>query len=142
MCAGVWVTGVCVAAIAWTAAAFQVSHAALAQPVSPPRPAPVSTEQVGRGQTIFASICATCHGAQGQGGKGPRIIGQPNGLSGYPTAKELYEFVSTQMPFDNAGSLKVEEYWDVLAFVLDENRLLPPDTTLGPDNASMIKLAP
>ncbi len=45
------------------------------------------------------------------------------------------------MPFDNPGSLKAEEYWVILAFILDANRLLPPDTVLGPDNAASIRIS-
>ncbi len=85
-------------------------------------------------------ICSKCHGQQGQGDKGPRLIGSPNGLSGYVTARGLFDFANTQMPFDNPGTLKEQEYWDVLAFILDANNLLPPDTILGPENAADIKL--
>jgi cytochrome c len=99
-----------------------------------------ATDQTERGKALFGMICAKCHGAQGQGDKCPRVIGPPNGLSGYGTAKGLFEFVSTQMPFDDPGSLKAEQYWDALAFILDANNLLPPDTVLGPENAADIKL--
>lgn len=99
-----------------------------------------ATEQVERGKTLFAANCAKCHGDQGQGGEGPRIIGSPNGLHGYRTARGLFDFVSSDMPFDNPGSLKAEEYWDILAFILDANRVLPPDTVLGPDNAASIRI--
>jgi hypothetical protein len=46
------------------------------------------------------------------------------------------------MPNDTPGSLKVEEYWDILAYILDANKLLAPDTTLGPENAANINLKP
>ena len=99
-----------------------------------------ATEQTERGKALFGMICAKCHGEQGQGDKGPRLIGSPNGLSGYGTAKGLFDFASTQMPFDDPGSLKAEQYWDALAFVLDANSLLPSNTILGPENAADIKL--
>ena len=99
-----------------------------------------ATEQTERGKAVFGMICAKCHGEQGQGGNGPRLIGSPNGLSGYGTARGLFDFASTQMPFDDPGSLKAEQYWDALAFILDANNLLPPDTILGPENAADIKL--
>lgn len=99
-----------------------------------------ATEQTERGKSTFQTTCSKCHGEQGQGGDGPRLIGSPNGLSSYQTAKGLYDFASTQMPFDDAGSLKAEQYWDVLAFILDANGLLPPGTVLGPENAADIRL--
>lgn len=100
-----------------------------------------ATEQTERGKALFGMICSKCHGAQGQGGDGPRLIGSPNGLSGYGTARGLFDFASTQMPFNDPGSLKAEQYWDALAFILDANNLLPPDTILGPENAADIKLS-
>ncbi len=99
-----------------------------------------ATEQTERGKALFGMICAKCHGEQGQGDKCPRVIGPPNGLSGYGTAKELFDFASTQMPFDDPGTLKADQYWDALAFILDANNLLPPNTILGPENAGDIKL--
>lgn len=101
-----------------------------------------ATEQVERGGNLFRANCAKCHGEQGQGGEGPRLIGSPNGLHGYRTARGLFDFVSSDMPFDNPGSLKADEYWDILAFILDANTLLPPDTILGPENAGSIRLSP
>jgi cytochrome c len=98
--------------------------------------------QAERGAAIFQAICSKCHGAQGQGGDGPRLIGSPNGLAEYLTVPKLYAFIKTNMPVDNPNSLKDEEYWDVLAFVLDGNGLLPPDVALGPDTADNVNLTP
>jgi cytochrome c len=108
------------------------------------QPARIATaEQIARGRAIFEARCAKCHGADGQGtSEAPRLIGQPNGLSGYRTAKGLFDFVSSDMPFDAPGTLTPQEYWDVLAFILDANRLLGADVTLGPDTADGIRLAP
>ncbi len=101
-----------------------------------------ATEQTDRGRTAFLNSCAKCHGQQGQGGDGPRIIGSPNGLPEFKTAQGLFDYVSTQMPQNNPGTLTAEEYWDIVAFVLDSNKLLPPDTVLGPNNAGGIRLTP
>ncbi|MDR7556045.1 MAG: c-type cytochrome [Armatimonadota bacterium] len=101
----------------------------------------VQTEQVVRGREIFAMQCSRCHGDQGQGTEdGPRLIGPGTGLRGYQTAQRLFEFVRSEMPASAPGSLQVQEYWDVLAFILDANRLLPPGATLGPENAPDIRL--
>ncbi|MCL6554013.1 MAG: c-type cytochrome [Firmicutes bacterium] len=116
-------------------------------PLGPQRPAAgapaliVQTEQVVRGREIFALQCSRCHGDQGQGTEdGPRLVGPGNGLHGYQTAQKLFEFVRSEMPATAPGSLQAQEYWDVLAFLLDANRLLPPGTTLGPENAPDLRL--
>jgi hypothetical protein len=36
------------------------------------------------------------------------------------------------MPFDAPGTLSEQQYWDTIAFLLDENELLAADTVLGP----------
>ena len=101
-----------------------------------------ATAQVDRGKTLFAMHCAKCHGEQGQGGEeAPRIIGNPSPIKGHKTAQALFDFVRSEMPFDAPGSLDAQVYWDVLAFILDANRLLPPDTNLGPENAANIKVS-
>lgn len=96
--------------------------------------------QVERGRAIFAARCAKCHGAEGQGGEGPRLIGPAPVLAGYPTAQHLFEFVRSDMPADAPGTLSEAEYWDVLAFVLDANGLLPPGTVLDPDTAPQVPI--
>src|SRR5512134_3285213 len=85
--------------------------------------------QVERGAEVFRTVCSKCHGAQGQGGDGPRLIGAPNGLAEYQMVPKLYAFIKGSMPGDNPNSLSDEAYWDALAFILDGNGLLPPDVT-------------
>ncbi|MDR7486725.1 MAG: cytochrome c [Armatimonadota bacterium] len=109
---------------------------------APPPPQVASAEQVDRGRTVFRSSCATCHGPEGQGGEGPTLIGPTSVVRGYRTAQTLFDFVSANMPFNAPGSLKAEDYWDVLAFVLDANGLLPPDVVLGPETAPNIRINP
>lgn len=110
---------------------------------TPPALLTAATEQTNRGKELFGMNCVRCHGDQGQGtADGPRLIGAPNGLATYMTAKGLFDFASTEMPGDARGSLMPQVYWDILAFILESNRLLPPDVTLGPDNAASIKLSP
>lgn len=100
------------------------------------------SDQTERGRAVFAGVCARCHGQQGQGDQAPRLIGTPNGLAEYKTAQGLFDYVSSQMPIDNPGSLAAEAYWDVVAFILDANNLLPPDVVLGPESAANVKLTP
>jgi cytochrome c len=115
----------------------------IARAASDPAILAQAAEQLERGKTVFANVCATCHGESGEGsGDYPRLIGTPNRMATYQTALRLFEFVSSEMPSDNPKSLKPEEYWDVLAFILSQNKLLPENTVLGPDNAGNIRTAP
>jgi S-disulfanyl-L-cysteine oxidoreductase SoxD len=97
--------------------------------------APASqAEQVAAGQDVYAAECAQCHGDQGQGGTGPVLIGGSKRIASYQDTARLYDYVSRTMPFDDPGTLSEQQYWDVIAYLLDENDLLPADTVLSPES--------
>jgi mono/diheme cytochrome c family protein len=89
---------------------------------------------VAAGSEVYAAECAQCHGDRGQGGTGPVVIGGNRRIASYQTTERLYDYVSRTMPFDSPGSLSEQQYWDAIAYLLDENDLLPADTVLGPDS--------
>lgn len=96
--------------------------------------APASqAEQVAAGQGVYAADCAQCHGEQGQGGTGPLLIGGNKRIASYENTTRLFDYVSRTMPFDTPGSLSEQQYWDVIAYLLEENDLLPADTVLTPE---------
>lgn len=82
---------------------------------------------------MYAASCAKCHGVSGEGGTGPLVIGGSKRIASYGDTDRLYDYISRTMPFDTPGSLSPQEYWDVIAFLLEENELLPQETVLGPD---------
>jgi S-disulfanyl-L-cysteine oxidoreductase SoxD len=96
--------------------------------------------QVAQGQAIYARRCARCHGAGGEGKMGPSLIGAKHHLSGYGTADVLFDYTRQVMPADRPGRMLEVEYWAVLAYILHENGLLPPDTILESVTAPEIAL--
>lgn len=86
---------------------------------------------------MYAAECAQCHGENGEGGTGPLVIGGNKRIASYESTERLYDYVSRTMPFDEPGTLTPEQYWNVIAYLLDANDLLPPDTVLGPDSPSI-----
>jgi len=44
------------------------------------------------------------------------------------------------MPYDAPGSLDEQTYWDILAFLLAENGMLPEGVVLGPETAPQVEL--
>ena len=86
--------------------------------------------QVEQGKAIYARRCAKCHGANGEGKMGPSLVGPQHHLSGYGTADVLFDYTRQVMPADRPGRMQEVEYWAVLAYLLKENGLLPPGTTL------------
>lgn len=93
-------------------------------------------DQVAAGAEVYTAECAECHDA----GVGPQMTADV--LATHGDAASLHEYISTQMPLDNPGSLTEEQYWDVTAYVMQTAGLLPADTILSADTAGEINLNP
>ncbi|HEY2514296.1 MAG TPA: cytochrome c [Polyangiaceae bacterium] len=91
-------------------------------------------QQAGEGAKLYADKCASCHGANGEGGDAPRVVGLSQGalpLNPSPSAKyrkgtfhtaaDVAGFVVKAMPPDAPGSLSEAQYWAILAFDLKAN---------------------
>jgi S-disulfanyl-L-cysteine oxidoreductase SoxD len=87
--------------------------------------------QADRGGTAFAARCTACHGDPNFG---PSVIDSRDGT---PVA-ELFTFMSTAMPEDNPGSLRPEEYADVLAYFIS-SRGLPAGAADLPADVETLK---
>jgi cytochrome c len=74
--------------------------------------------QVIDGRTVFADRCARCHGAAGQGGAGPRLVGA-GALVGFDSAGQLADFVQRNMPPGEAAALGPNADYAIVAFVLE-----------------------
>ena len=92
-----------------------------------------------RGTAVFAQQCASCHGPKGEGlGANPRLVGAeprdfslaldtkiPNTIGNYwPYATTLYDYINRAMPFTAPGSLKPDDVYSVIAFLLAENGIV------------------
>ena len=130
---------------------------AVRQPTSPPSPAaapsataaaatpvpttpPTAGELARRGAGVFARICATCHGAKGEGVVGPALIGPGASLGKFGSGKGLYDYVSVAMPQSNPGSLSPDEYLQVVAFLLVQNGAVRPDASLTRSSLAAVQL--
>jgi cytochrome c len=93
-----------------------------------------------RGAALFAERCAACHGARGEGiPPFPRLIGRepregfPFGLDArypktvgnyWPYATTLYDYINRAMPFTAPGSLRPDDVYSLVAFILAENEIV------------------
>ena len=109
------------------AVVVMVSVAGKAQEPSKSVKAGVYTEaQAGRGEALFRTNCASCHAPN-------RFTDDLFYMSfaGKPLF-EMYDVISDTMPEDNPGSLKPQEYADVITYLLKLNKFpegrdeLPP----------------
>jgi mono/diheme cytochrome c family protein len=98
---------------------------------------PVST-QVAAGHEEYDDNCSSCHGMQLQGISGPAL--NRSNILKYGTADQLESFIASNMPLGAAGSLTQNEYYEITAYILDQDSLLPPGVTLSSQTAGSINL--
>ncbi len=81
-----------------------------------------TAEQVARGKEKATAECAACHGMTLKGDLAPALAG-PDFIDHWYDARlgELALRIQGTMPQNAPGSLKPEEYADIVAFLLSEN---------------------
>jgi cytochrome c len=94
---------------------------------------------VSQGAAVYARTCAACHGRTGREGPADRLVGRepregfPFGRDPrlvktvgnyWPYATTLYDYVNRAMPLNAPGSLKPEEVYSLVAFLLWRNEIV------------------
>jgi mono/diheme cytochrome c family protein len=118
-----------------------------------------TAEQVDKGQEVFRLQCARCHAPNGQGISNiyrdmtaPPLIGpgafpldprpyQKMRHFQFRTVRDIYEFASAVMPADQPASLSAEDYWDVIAYLLNADGDAVNGQMLNDDAAAGMSLA-
>jgi mono/diheme cytochrome c family protein len=113
--------------------------AVLTMAFAPSRDVLARQGQIESGAAVFLASCARCHGAAAEGGRGPALDAPT--LGGYRTADRLFRYISLSMPEDDPGSLAEQEYYDVIAFLLDLNGSNPDGIPVDPSTAPDISLS-
>lgn len=106
---------------------------------------PKGSGSVAQGKAIYEVQCAACHGAKGEKGPAPQLVGGMGSLatkapvmtvgSFWPYAPTLYDYIKRAMPFDRPQSLSADEVYAVTAYTLHLNGILKEDAVL--DAASL-----
>jgi mono/diheme cytochrome c family protein len=86
-----------------------------------------TTAQAARGRAVYEAYCTRCHGIDMVGGRqgagGPPLAGDNFWLNWERrTLADLFSKISKTMPQDSPGSLRTDDYSDLLAYVLSGNR--------------------
>ena len=105
------------------------------------------------GATIFAARCASCHGKTGKEGPNDVLVGRlpgdafpfaqdartPKTIGSYwPYATTVFDYIRRAMPPDAPGTLKDDDVYALVAYLLVQNDLVPADTVI--DAASLPKV--
>jgi mono/diheme cytochrome c family protein len=90
-----------------------------------------TTAQADRGSSVFRSKCASCHAPN-------RFTDDLfySSFAGKPMW-EMFDVISDSMPEDNPGSLKKEEYADVIAYLLKLNNFPAGESELPIDKDAL-----
>ena len=106
-----------------------------------------------QGEKVYHTKCMACHGDQLQGTpQGDRLIGGRGTLvndspakapvktveSYWPYATTIFDYVKRAMPFNAPGSLRDDEVYAVVAYILGEANIVPKSTTI--DAATLAKV--
>lgn len=114
--------------------------AVLAQPAARTAQDGVFTEaQANRGNALYQDNCAACHGGSLQGEEeNPPLSGKhfSSHWGGLPVSA-LYNFINTQMPLGQPGSLGAQGDADVVAYILSVNKFPAGQTELAADNNAL-----
>jgi cytochrome c len=111
---------------------------------------PAGSGSVTHGHEVFEQQCAACHGANGEGGVGDRLVGGQGTIatpkpiktvgSYWPYAPTLFDYIRRAMPQNAPQSLSNDDVYAVSAYILNLNGLLPSDATLDARTLSAIKM--
>lgn len=140
--------GALVCAVAALILACARAPAGSSTPEQPAEAAPQDfPAQVALGERLYGEHCASCHGAAGEGGRGPRVVGLVEGAlpldppegrklrkTQFITVADVASFAVETMPMGKPGSLTTEQYLAILAFDLKANGI-----ELGEEKLTMEK---
>ena len=111
---------------------------------------PAGSGSVARGRTVFAEQCAACHGAEGQGAVGDRLVGGQGTLASakpvrtvgsyWPYAPTLFDYVRRAMPQNAPQSLSDEDVYAVSAYILHLNGIVGADAVLDAKTLAGIRM--
>src|SRR5215475_11337411 len=102
---------------------------------------PNGSGNAARGAKVYAETCAACHGDRLEGNPakgigGDKLIGGRGSLatktptktveSYWPYATTLFDYVKRAMPFAAPGSLKDDEVYALVAYILSEGKIIKP----------------
>lgn len=95
---------------------------------------------VHEGEKIYADTCSACHGPNGEGAVGDKLVGGNGTLatqkpvktvgSYWPYATTLFDYIRRAMPFNAPQTLTADQVYAVSAYVLYLNKIVPEDTVM------------
>jgi cytochrome c len=111
---------------------------------------PEGSGTVAAGRELFAAQCARCHGPNGEGDVGARLVGGQGTLrsprplrtvgSFWPYATTLWDYINRAMPFDKPSLLKPSEVYAVVAYVLNMNGIVGENDVMDAKSLPKVRM--
>src|SRR5262245_9409333 len=107
------------------------------------------------GAPIYAAKCASCHGKTGKEGPNDVLVGRlpgdafpfakeartPKTIGSYwPYASTVFDYIRRAMPPDAPGTLKDDEVYALVAYLLALNDLVPADAVIDASSLPKVKM--
>jgi mono/diheme cytochrome c family protein len=107
------------------------------------------------GAPIYAAKCAGCHGKTGKEGPNDVLVGRlagdafpfakdpraPKTIGSYwPYATTVFDYIRRAMPPDAPGSLRDDEVYNLTAYLLALNELIPADAVIDATTLPKVKM--
>src|SRR5450755_1358810 len=104
-----------------------------------------------QGEEIFMAKCQGCHGAKGAGQPNDRLVGGQGSLPGekpavktvgsyWPYATTVFDYVRRAMPYNESKSLKPEETYAVVAYLLNLNGIIGDTDVIDAQTLPNVKM--
>ncbi len=101
---------------------------------------PPGSGTAANGKETFATRCARCHGAHGEGRDSVPLVGGRGSLntatplktveSYWPYATTIFDYVNRAMPYDKPGTLTTNQVYDLTAYILFLGGIIPENAVM------------
>jgi cytochrome c len=107
------------------------------------------------GAPLYSARCAGCHGKTGTEGPNDVLVGRqpgdafpfakdpgaPKTIGSYwPYATTAFDYIRRAMPPDAPGSLSDDDVYNLVAFLLVQNQLIPADAVVDATSLPKVKM--
>jgi mono/diheme cytochrome c family protein len=121
-------------------------------PLPDGRGLPPGSGSVEQGKALYAQQCASCHGANLEGGIADKLIGGRGTLvndtptkapvktveSYWPYATTLFDYIKRAMPLTAPDSLTNDQVYALCAYILAQAKIVPEDVVLNAGNLAKV----
>ncbi|HET7881606.1 MAG TPA: cytochrome c [Acetobacteraceae bacterium] len=111
---------------------------------------PPGQGNVEQGRELYAQLCQTCHNEAGKGQPADRLTGGVGTLSSaapvktvasfWPYATTLFDYVRRAMPLHSPQSLKDDQVYALVAYLLSVDGIVPATATLDAPSLVAIRM--